>query len=82
MDERAELVAKLDVQRDVAFGLEMYRKHCLSPAANSTANWTDTRANLSFSRQGRLTEAEWLAPNERRHEKLTSFRQRSGRISQ
>src|SRR6267378_6800869 len=52
----------------MTFGLEMYRKHCLSPAANSTPDWTDTRANLSFSRQGRLIEPKWLAPDNGRRQ--------------
>jgi hypothetical protein len=31
MDERAQLVAKLDIQRYVALRLEMKWQHCLSP---------------------------------------------------
>ena len=31
MDEGAELVAQLDVERNVAFGLEMEWQHCLAP---------------------------------------------------
>src|SRR4029077_19523629 len=46
--ESAQLVAKLDVQRDVALWLEMKWKHCLSPSANSTRYWPAARANLSF----------------------------------
>ena len=47
--EGAQLVAKLDVQRNVALWLEMEWKHCLSPSANSTRYWPGARANLSFS---------------------------------
>src|SRR6266446_60249 len=49
VDERAQLVAKLDVQRNVALRLEMEWKHCLSPSANSTRYWPAARANLSHS---------------------------------
>jgi hypothetical protein len=31
VDEGAELVTELDVQRDVGFWLEMHWEHCLSP---------------------------------------------------
>jgi hypothetical protein len=31
MYERTQLVAKLDIQRDVALRLEMQWQHCLSP---------------------------------------------------
>src|SRR5713101_2522824 len=48
MHEGAQLVAKLDVQRNVTLWLEMEWKHCLSPSANSTRYWTGARANLSF----------------------------------
>ncbi len=41
------LIAKLDVQRNVALGLEMKWQHCLSPCANSTRYWPAARANLS-----------------------------------
>src|ERR1700726_4434246 len=48
VDEGAQLIAKLDVQRNVTLRLEMEWKHCLSPSANSTRYWTGARANLSF----------------------------------
>jgi hypothetical protein len=48
MNKGAQLVAKLDVERNVALWLEMKWKHCLSPSANSTRDWTGARANLSF----------------------------------
>ena len=47
VDEGPQLIAKLDVQRNVALRLEMEWKHCLSPSANSTRYWPDARANLS-----------------------------------
>src|SRR6202158_1128677 len=47
MHEGAQLIAKLDVQRNVTLWLEMEWKHCLSPSANSTRYWPDARANLS-----------------------------------
>src|SRR3989441_7385658 len=47
MHERAQLIAKLDVQRNVTLRLEMKWQHCLSPSANSTRDWTASRANLS-----------------------------------
>src|ERR1700680_4711801 len=47
MDERAQLIAKLDVQRDVALRLEMKWQHCLSPGANFTRYWAGARANFS-----------------------------------
>jgi hypothetical protein len=31
VDEGAQLIAELDVQRDVTFWLEMHWEHCLSP---------------------------------------------------
>jgi len=31
VDEGAELVAELDIERNVAFGLKVYWQHCLSP---------------------------------------------------
>ena len=54
MDERPQLVAELDVQRNVTLGLEMNRKYCLSPAANSTRYWTDARAKLSLTTESYL----------------------------
>src|SRR6266853_57554 len=45
--QRAELVAQLDIERNVTFGLEMYGQHCLSQKANCSRNWTGARANLS-----------------------------------
>ena len=47
--EGAQLIAKLDVQRNVTLRLEMKWQHCLSPSANSTRYWTAARANLSSS---------------------------------
>jgi len=47
--EGAQLVAKLDVKRNVTLWLEMKWKHCLSPSANSTRYWPVARANLSFA---------------------------------
>src|SRR6202045_2901380 len=51
VDEGGQLIAKLDVQRNVTLRLEMEWKHCLSPSANSTRYWTDARANLSSPSQ-------------------------------
>src|ERR1700676_4310241 len=56
MDKRAQLVAKLDVQRDVTLRLEMKWQHCLSPRANSTRYWTAARANLSTLKDCRIPE--------------------------
>src|SRR3989441_2196255 len=47
MHERAQLIAKLDVQRNVTLRLEMKWQHCLAPPANSPRYWTASRANLS-----------------------------------
>src|SRR5580704_15079601 len=55
MDQRAQLVAKLDVQRDVALRLEMKWQHCLLPGANFTRYWTGARANLSTLEDGRIS---------------------------
>src|SRR6266851_9300174 len=46
--QRTELVAQLDIERNVTFGLEMYGQHCLSQKANCSRYWTGARANLSF----------------------------------
>src|SRR5262249_29976542 len=43
-----KLVAQLDIERNVAFRLKVYRKHCLSPEANLSRYWPGTRAILSF----------------------------------
>src|SRR5580700_8409426 len=56
MDKRAQLVAKLDVQRDVALRLEMKWQHCLLPGANFTRYWTGARANLSTWKKGWISE--------------------------
>src|SRR6266849_1584585 len=45
--QRTELVAQLDIERNVTFGLEMYGQHCLSQKANCSRYWTGARANLS-----------------------------------
>src|SRR5712672_608569 len=45
--QRAKLVAQLDIERNVTFGLEMYGQHCLSQKANCSRYWTGARANLS-----------------------------------
>src|SRR5260370_1245500 len=55
--KRAQLVAKLDVQRNVALWLEMEWKHCLSPSANSTRYLPVARANFSSARQA----PQWTA---------------------
>src|SRR5258708_9262489 len=47
VDEGPQLIAKLDVERNVALRLELEWKHCLSPSANSSRYWPDSRANLS-----------------------------------
>src|ERR1700719_2732297 len=47
--QRAELIAQLDIERNVTFGLEMYRQHCLSQKANCSRYWTGARAILSFA---------------------------------
>src|SRR5713226_6202468 len=52
MHERAQLIAKLDVQRNVTLRLEMKWQHCLSPSANSTRPWPSSRANLSPGLRG------------------------------
>jgi len=49
MNKGPQLIAKLDVQRNVTLWLEMEWQHCLSPSANSTRYWPGARANLSFS---------------------------------
>jgi hypothetical protein len=54
VDERAKLVTKLDVQRDVALRLEMKWQHCLSPSGYFTRYWTAARANLSYRHFGRF----------------------------
>ncbi len=47
VNEGAQLIAKLDVQRNVTLWLEMKWKHCLSPSANSTRYWPAHRHNPS-----------------------------------
>src|SRR6267154_3413031 len=47
VDQRAQLVAQLDIERNVTFGLEMYGQHCLSQKVNCSRYWTGARANLS-----------------------------------
>src|SRR6266851_4558878 len=46
--QRTQLVAQLDIERNMTFGLEMYRQHCLSQKANCSRYWAGARANLSF----------------------------------
>src|SRR5215469_12209931 len=48
MHQGAQLVAELNIERDVALRLEMKWQHCLSPSVNFSKNWPATRANLSF----------------------------------
>src|SRR6266571_4777224 len=55
MHERAQLIAKLDVQRNVTLRLEMKWQHCLSPSAKSTRDWTASRANLSSAKLVRVS---------------------------
>jgi hypothetical protein len=45
----AQLVAKLNVERDVTLWLELKWQHCLSPSANFSRYWPVARANLSFA---------------------------------
>ena len=52
MNEGAKLIAKLNVEGNVAFGLKVYWQHCLSPRRYFSRNWTSGRANLSLRRSG------------------------------
>jgi hypothetical protein len=55
VNQGAELIPELNIERYVAFGLKVYWQHCLSPSGYFSRNWTGERAKLSLEdRSGAL----------------------------